>query len=296
MFDVSPVVVVLMVLVGVLTACVLLLAGRRPGAAPSRGEAGAARADDSGRDVVGAGAPDEGPFSSQEGGEPDYRRLAETRRRQLVEAELRTLRAQISPHFIYNSLNAIAAFIPTEPVRARELVIDFADFTRYSLRAEGDFSTLAEELDAVERYVVLEKARFGGRVQVDLQIAPEVLGVRIPFLAVQPLVENAVRHGLEAESGQVRVLLRAVDEATHAVISVEDDGVGAEPEHMAEVLAGEAGGSHIGLRNVDLRLRQAFGGGQGLVIDTAVGAGMMVSMRIPKFQPEVDVDTEVAAR
>ncbi|GAA1172112.1 two-component system LytT family sensor kinase [Nesterenkonia xinjiangensis] len=300
MFDMSPVVVVLMVLVGVLTACVLLLASRRPGAAPSRGEAGAARADaradGGGSDVVEAGAPDEVPFGSQEGGEPDYRRLAETRRRQLVEAELRTLRAQISPHFIYNSLNAIAAFIPTEPVRARELVIDFADFTRYSLRAEGDFSTLAEELDAVERYVVLEKARFGERVQVDLQIAPEVLGVRIPFLAVQPLVENAVRHGLEAESGQVRVLLRAVDEATHAAISVEDDGVGAEPEHMAEVLAGEAGGSHIGLRNVDLRLRQAYGGGQGLVIDTAVGAGMMVSMRIPKFQPEAHVDTEVAAR
>ena len=98
----------------------------------------------------------------------------------LMEAEVRALRAQISPHFIYNSLNAIASFINTDPVRARELVVEFADFTRYSFRRHGDFTTLAEELRCIDRYLLLERARFGDRVQVSLRIAPEVLSTVIP--------------------------------------------------------------------------------------------------------------------
>lgn len=216
--------------------------------------------------------------------EPDYRSLAETTREQLVEAQLRSLRSQISPHFIYNSLNAIAALIPTDPVRARDLVIDFADFTRYSLRTEQDFTTLEEELAAVERYVLLEKARFGDRINVQLVIAPEVLGLDIPFLSVQPLVENAVRHGIGPHGGVGQVELKARDEGTHAVISVEDTGIGADPVYMARVLHGEVEGSHIGLRNVDLRLRQAYGANNGLHIETEKDAGMQVSMRVPKFR------------
>ena len=102
--------------------------------------------------------------------------LARTRTR-VMEAELRALRAQISPHFIYNSLAAIASFVRTDPDRARELLIDFADFTRYALRTGGPFTTLAEELRNVERYLVLEQARFGDRLQISLLIAPEVLPV-----------------------------------------------------------------------------------------------------------------------
>ncbi len=119
-------------------------------------------------------------------------------RTRLMEAEVRALRAQISPHFIYNSLGAIASFVRTDPDRARELLLEFADFTRYSFRRHGDYTTLAEELKSIERYLLLEQARFGDRLQVTLSIAPEVLPVAVPFLCVQPLVENAVRHGLEA--------------------------------------------------------------------------------------------------
>ncbi|MGA8987680.1 sensor histidine kinase, partial [Aeromicrobium sp.] len=115
----------------------------------------------------------------------------------LMEAELRALRAQISPHFIYNSLGAIASFVRTDPERARTLLLEFADFTRYSFRQHGEFTTLAEELRSIERYLVLEKARFGDRLRVVTRVAPEVLSVKLPFLSVQPLVENAVRHGLE---------------------------------------------------------------------------------------------------
>src|ERR671912_2128676 len=96
-------------------------------------------------------------------------------RTQLMEAEVRALRAQISPHFIYNSLNAIASFINTDPVRARELVVEFADFTRYSFRRHGDFTTVAEELRSIDSYLRLERAPFGERLGVTLQIAPEVL-------------------------------------------------------------------------------------------------------------------------
>lgn len=223
--------------------------------------------------------------------EPDYQQLVELTREQLIDAQLRSLRAQISPHFIYNSLNAIAGLISADPTRARELLVDFADFIRYSLGTEGDFTTLEDELTAVERYVILEKARFGDRLKVSLDIAPEVLGLQIPFLSVQPLVENAVRHGMYDTQGQGHVFVRAKDADTYAEISVEDGGVGADPEFMAQLMRGEVEGSHVGLRNVDLRLRQAYGSGHGLHIETAPDAGMNVSMRIPKFQSPARIVT-----
>lgn len=206
----------------------------------------------------------------------------------LMEAEVRALRAQISPHFIYNSLNAIASFINTDPARARELVVEFADFTRYSFRRHGDFTTLAEELRSIDRYLLLEKARFGDRVQVSLRIAPEVLSTVIPFLSLQPLVENAVRHGLEAKEGPGHITISANDSGAFAEVTIEDDGVGIDPEHLRSVLAGHADGDHVGLRNVDARLRQVYGDEHGLVIETAPGEGTLITMRVPKSQPSHD--------
>ncbi|GAA5195493.1 histidine kinase [Arthrobacter gyeryongensis] len=206
----------------------------------------------------------------------------------LMEAEVRALRAQISPHFIYNSLNAIASFINTDPARARELVVEFADFTRYSFRRHGDFTTLAEELRSIDRYLLLEKARFGDRVQVSLRIAPEVLSTVIPFLSLQPLVENAVRHGLEAKEGPGHITISANDSGAFAEVTIEDDGVGIDPEHLRSVLAGHADGDHVGLRNVDARLRQVYGDEHGLVIETAPGEGTLITIRVPKSQPSHD--------
>lgn len=203
----------------------------------------------------------------------------------LMEAEVRALRAQISPHFIYNSLNAIASFINTDPVRARELVVEFADFTRYSFRRHGDFTTLAEELRSIERYLLLEQARFGDRLAISLQIGQEVLSTIIPFLSLQPLVENAVRHGLDSKDGTGHISIRAHDAGSQAEVLIEDDGVGIDPEHLRAVLAGHTEGDHVGLRNVDMRLRQVYGDEHGLVIVTAPGAGTLITMRVPKFQP-----------
>jgi two-component system LytT family sensor kinase len=206
----------------------------------------------------------------------------------LMEAEVRALRAQISPHFIYNSLNAIASFINTDPERARELVVEFADFTRYSFRRHGDFTTLAEELRCIDRYLLLERARFGDRVQVSLRIAPEVLSTVIPFLSLQPLVENAVRHGLEAKEGPGHITIAANDSGAFAEVTIEDDGVGMDPVQLQSMLAGHTDGEHVGLRNVDARLRQVYGDDHGLVIETAPGEGTLITMRVPKSQPDHD--------
>ena len=208
-------------------------------------------------------------------------------RTRLMEAEVKALRAQISPHFIYNSLNAIASFVRTDPERARELLIEFADFTRYSFRKHGEFTTLAEELRSIERYLALEKARFGDRLHVTLRVAPEVLPVTVPFLCLQPLVENAVRHGLEAKDGPGRIEIVAEDRDREALISIEDDGVGEDPERIREVLAGDSDSDSIGLGNVDARLRTAFGDEYGLVVETGRGAGTKVTVRVPKFAPGV---------
>lgn len=219
-------------------------------------------------------------------------------RSRLDRAEVLALRAQISPHFIYNALNTIASFVRTDPDRARELILEFADFTRYSFRAAGEYTLLADELRNIDRYLTLERARFGSALEVKLQIAPEVLNVVLPFLALQPLVENAVRHGLaDRRSGTITVV--AVDVGADCLISVEDDGVGMDPELLrsgdidaltpAETDTGPDAGARVGLTNVDHRLRAAFGDDYGLVVETAPGAGTKVAMRVPKFRPGVAV-------
>ena len=204
---------------------------------------------------------------------------------------MRALRAQISPHFIYNSLGAIASFVRTDPERARELLLEFADFTRYSFRQHGEFTTLAEELRSIERYLLLEQARFGDRLRVVLQVAPEVLGVSIPFLCLQPLVENAVRHGLRVAGRRRRITIEARDADRECVISVEDDGAGQDPERIRAVLAGEAAGDSVGLANVDERLRTTFGDDYGLVVETAPGAGTEWSCGCPSSLPGCAVST-----
>ncbi len=216
-------------------------------------------------------------------GQLELAELDESRHR-LTRAEVRALRAQISPHFVYNSLSAIASFVRTDPDRARELLLEFADFTRYSFRQHGEFTTLAEELRSIERYLLLEQARFGDRLRVTLQVAPEVLGVNIPFLCLQPLVENAVQHGLESTSGGGHISIEARDADRECVIAIEDNGVGEDPERIRAVLAGESGDA-VGLANVDERLRATFGDEYGLVVETAPGAGTRVVVRVPKFAP-----------
>ena len=208
-------------------------------------------------------------------------------RTRLAEAEVRALRAQISPHFIYNALTAIASYVRTDPEHARELLLEFADFTRYSFRRHGEFTTLAEELRSIDRYLTLERARFGDRLQVTVRVAQEVLPVAVPYLCLQPIVENAVRHGLEGKTGPGRITILAEDAGAECTISVEDDGIGADPEQIRLAMTGQGESDSIGVANVDERMRSVFGDEYGLVVETGPGLGTKVSMRIPKFVPGV---------
>ncbi len=170
--------------------------------------------------------------------------------------------------------------------RARDLVLEFADFTRYSFRRQGEFTTLSEELRSIHSYLELERARFGDRLTVRLRIAPETLATVIPFLSVQPLVENAVRHGLERRERGGVLTVTSIDDGTHTEVIVDDDGVGMDPDELATLLDLDAPSSHVGLRNVDARLRQLYGPGGGLVVETNVGSGTSVRLRVPKSQPQ----------
>ena len=203
----------------------------------------------------------------------------------LARAELRALRAQISPHFVYNALAAVAGYIHSRPEEARELLTEFAEFTRYAFRGQRPYVTLADELHYVEKYLRLERARFGDRLQVRLEVAPEVLQAVVPVLSVQPLVENAVRHGVESRAGSGLLEIVGRDLGADVELSVTDDGAGMEQERAEAALTGATGG--IGLSNVHSRLQGAYGDGYGLEIESTPGGGTTVVMTFPKFRPGV---------
>ena len=212
-------------------------------------------------------------------------------KQQLAQAEIRALRAQISPHFLYNALNTISSLIRTDPEQARELLQEFADFTRYSFRTSGLFTTLAEELRNIDRYLMIERARYDNRLNVRLKIAPEVLSVTVPFLVLQPLVENAVKHGVSRKTGGGTVTVIAQDNGNEALISVEDDGVGMDADRLfADLRDAHTTGAHVGIGNINQRMRSVFGDEYALMVETAPGLGMKVTLRVPKFHSGVRAD------
>ena len=204
-------------------------------------------------------------------------------------AELRALRAQINPHFLFNSLNTMASFVRTDPERARELLVQFAEFARYSFATDDQFTTLADELRAIDTFVSIERARFGDRFDVSIRVAPEVLATPVPFLTLQPMVENALQHGLSRIERNGQLTIIASDRGNEALVTIEDNGVGADPDRVATILAGrhDDDREHVGLANVDERLRMIYGSAYGLVIETNVGAGTKVILRFPKYRPGV---------
>jgi two-component system, LytTR family, sensor kinase len=202
----------------------------------------------------------------------------------LASAELRALRAQISPHFIYNALAAVAGDIHARPDEARELLSDFAEFTRYLFRDGRSYVTLGEEIDHVERYLRLEQARFRDSLHVTVNVPEDTRSAVVPAMSVQPLVENAVRHGVERRAGTGRVTICARIENGDVELRVADDGVGIEADRVPAVLAGAGGG--IGLSNVDARLRATFGERYALHIESRVGEGTTAVMSVPNLRGE----------
>ena len=205
--------------------------------------------------------------------------VLEEQEERLAQAELRALRAQISPHFIYNALAAVAGYIHSRPEEARELLTDFAEFTRYLFRDARPYVILGDELEHVQRYLRLERARFQEGLDVAYDIAPEVLDAVVPMLSLQPLVENAVRHAIEPRRGSGHITISARAVGGDVELRVRDDGRGMPAEQIPLALAGTGGG--IGLSNVDKRLRASFGERYALRIDSAAGQGTEAIMTVP---------------
>ena len=211
--------------------------------------------------------------------------LVSAQEERVAQAELRALRAQISPHFIYNALAAVAGDIHARPEEARDLLTDFAEFTRYLFRDGRSYVTLGEEIEHVERYLRLEQARFRDGLHVMVDVPAETLGTVVPAMSVQPLVENAVRHGVERRAGRGRVAISARIVGGDVELRVSDDGIGIAPQRLEAVLAGAGGG--IGVSNVDSRLRATFGERYALRIESDLSEGTTAVMTVPNLRGEI---------
>ena len=192
-----------------------------------------------------------------------------------TEAELKALKAQINPHFLFNTLNTIAALIPSDPVGAEATVERLAGMFRYVLAGtERGLVPLREELAFLDDYLEIEQARFGQRLRVSREIEPEALDVQVPSLILQPLVENAVQHG-QGEDGSVDLALRIQPDGDHVVATIADRGPG-----MSELLTDGQISGH-GLRIVNERLLKTYGSAYGLQIAPNAPTGTQVILKIP---------------
>jgi signal transduction histidine kinase len=198
-----------------------------------------------------------------------------------TEAELRALRAQINPHFLFNALTTIGYLIQTAPSRAVDTLMRLTSLLRGVLRSEGEYTTLGRELDIVESYLDIERARFEDRLRVRIDVAHKLKSVRLPPLLLQPLVENAIKHGIGPlmKGGDVIVsaTLQSTDgERPRLLLTVRDTGAGTTP---TDVDLGQR--DRVGLRNVERRLACQYGPAASLTIRTAPGEGMTVTILLP---------------
>lgn len=197
----------------------------------------------------------------------------------IVSAELNFLQAQIKPHFLYNALSVISSLSVREPKKAKELLLNLSDYLRGSFNFENHSGliSLSAELQTVEAYLAIEKARFKERLQVVYDIQSDV-SVAIPMLSLQPLVENAVRHGImqRVEGGTVKISVTELD--GQVVIAVKDDGVGMTTDKLAELLS-PADPQGVGIRNIHRRMLTIYG--HSLEIESVPDLGTKVIMVIP---------------
>jgi two-component system sensor histidine kinase LytS len=203
-----------------------------------------------------------------------------------VHSELKALQAQINPHFLFNTLNTITSFIRTDPQKARKLLVQFSDFFRKTLEWREGFITLAQELDYIANYLVLERARFGDQLVIDFVVDFDAQDCILPALTIQPLVENAVKHGFcEKRQLEIKVIVKLTD--NDMSISVADNGKGIAGEELDQVIKfGYGKGSGIGLSNVNERLKGLYGKDHELEIASAKDKGTTVSLRIPISRSE----------
>ncbi len=211
-----------------------------------------------------------------------YRRSQERERKAfelaagLAQAKLQALRMQLQPHFLFNTLNAISTLVHRDAHAADEMIGNLSDFLRLTLEtADQQEVPLRQELDFLDRYLAIEQVRFGDRLRVTREITPEVLSALVPSLILQPLVENAIRHGLEP-SRQAGLLTISANRADGLVrLVVRDNGVGLKPTPAA------SGREGIGLANTRARLRELYGEAARLELKDGPAGGLAVEISLP---------------
>ncbi|ABS25648.1 sensor histidine kinase [Anaeromyxobacter sp. Fw109-5] len=196
----------------------------------------------------------------------------ESQKNLLVRAELKLVQAQVNPHFLFNALNTIIAATRTAPEQARALLVHLSNFFRKNLKRSAELSTLEEELDHVRSYLEIERARFPDRLVVEIDVDPELLAVELPTFTLQPLIENAVKHGLAATLDRGVARIRARREGDVALIDVEDNaGTWRAP------LAGDG----LGMTLVDRRIKSLMGGAFGVSVSCVPAELTRVTVRVP---------------
>lgn len=193
-----------------------------------------------------------------------------------TQAELKALKAQINPHFLFNSLNTVASLTNTDPCKAEEATLKLADVFRYTLSSSNrEFVTLQEELDFLDSYLDVEKARFGDRLEVIKSIQPETIYTRIPSLILQPLVENCLKHGRNPE-GHASIEIRCLLDGNDTKIEIRDKG-NRVPEDIKKGLYTKG----TGIQNVNERLLKTYGDRYGLKLEDNIPSGAIVTVIIP---------------
>ncbi len=210
--------------------------------------------------------------------------------KELKSAEVKALHSQINPHFLYNTLemiNWLGYGKRTEDIHS--VVVSLSKFYRLTLNQGRELMTIQEELEHVRYYLDIESIRFSGKIQYKLQVDEEILGCSIPNVTLQPLVENAIIHGIlekKNKSGEIRIRGSKIED--RAYLYVQDDGAGIEPDRL-ECLpdrARSSSGSGYGIRNVNRRLQLLFGPEFGLIYNSEKGKGTMVTICLPYRERE----------
>ena len=199
---------------------------------------------------------------------------------ELTRARLDALRAQLEPHFLFNTLNSVAVLAPTDPTGAQAMVRRLSELLRAVLADDaGGTVPLRRELELLDAYVDIQRVRFGERLRVTTEVDADALECRVPTLVLQPLVENAIRHAVERRAGGGRVLVRGRVERGRVLLDVTDDGPDDGPD--ADDTPVPAGGFGVGLRNTASRLGALYGAAHALRLSRGEGGGCAVRLELP---------------
>ena len=197
--------------------------------------------------------------------------------RHRMESQINFLHAQIQPHFLYNTINTIVAYCRTDPEESRRLLIELSTYLRGKLKSEKDmFTPLRDEIELIKSYLTIEQVRFKDRLSVEYDIDEEC-NILIPCLILQPLVENAVKHGLipKKEGGRISISVKRI--GNNVVAKIKDNGVGIGQNDLPDILKGKNSG--IGLSNTNERLKKHYN--TQIEVDSKVGKGTEFTVTIP---------------